>query len=531
MKYGTAAFLLVFAKEGTSSFVLPRESSRLSKKTSPGRTKSVFQLRQEKHRKLPALSAATNEIRSVKDDNIIPASIAVGAITAAMGFLYGKVLGLSVNTIWRTIPNLLLEKTGSINPHIFITSTCTIGGLIMGLLTSKLSSTFAISDFVSAFSRVPAETLPSPKIHLGPLLLLSLVTSSFGFSVGPEAPMVCAGALLGAALARRWYGKEGELAKSHQESLAYAGAAGALTAFMGIPIAGSIFALELTRSDAGIAQAGDRALSPSIVASLVALAVIRGVLAPSKAVGGHFAYGAVGELSGRAMMATAVACGAGGALVGTVFHKVVAKLKYVAWSSLSSGDKPKSPWKRQVVVKTLIGLAVGLLSSSFPQTLFWGEGSLQCVIDGQATAFAATKHGLSSFLTSAAKVNPSLPFSGPAAGFQVGAAKLLAIALACAGKFPGGIIFPLFFAAAPLAHASCAYLGVQQVVPVAVMCLMAATQASVTRTPLATALILSLTASATTELSVILPACLVSSYLGVYLSRQLSKNTYFQYTE
>ena len=42
--------------------------------------------------------------------------------------------------------------------------------------------------------------------HLLPLLLLSLVTSTFGFSVGPEAPMVCAGGLIGASLSRRFYG-------------------------------------------------------------------------------------------------------------------------------------------------------------------------------------------------------------------------------------------------------------------------------------------------------------------------------------
>ena len=116
------------------------------------------------------------------------------------------------------------------------------------------------------------------------------------------------------------------------------------------------------------------------------------------------------------------------------------------------------------------------------------------------------------------------------APLQVGFAKLIAIALACAGKFPGGIIFPLFFAAAPLTYATTSIIG-PKVLPVAVMCLMASTQASVTRTPLATALILSLTASATTELSVMLPACLVSSYLGVYVSRRLSKKSYFQYNE
>ena len=186
---------------------------------------------------------------------------------------------------------------------------------------------------------------------------------------------------------------------------------------------------------------------------------------------------------------------------------------------MRSGDSaptPKQKARREVLVKTSIGLAVGLLSVLWPQTLFWGEGSLQCVVDAQKTAFAATKHGLPTVLTSAAKVNPNLPFATAGAAAQVGVVKLAAIALACAGKFPGGIIFPLFFAAAPIGHALGSLLSApSSVVPVVVMSLMASTQASVTRTPLATALILSLSASATTELSVMLPACLVSSYFGV----------------
>ena len=483
----------------------------------------------EKH--FPPLQASTASTEKSKDDSVVPASIAVGAITAAMGFLYGKVLAISVKTIWSTLPNMLMNKFGTLNPMYFITGTCTMGGLLMGILSTKLSSTFTVADFVSAFSSVPAETLPSSGIHLMPLLLLSLVTSAFGFSVGPEAPMVCAGGLLGASLARYWYGKEEDpvTSKRHQETLAYAGAAGALTAFMGIPIAGSIFALELTRSNAGLSQAGERALSPAVVASVAALALIRAFLVPANTVGGHFTYGAVGALSGRAMMTTAAACGVGGAVIGTVFHKLVTFMKQIAWPASKNS---KSPWKRQLIVKTTIGLLVGILSFNYPQTLFWGEGSLQCMVDGQKTAFAATKHGLAGFLTSAAKVNPSLPFSGFSAAAQVGVAKLVAIALACAGKFPGGIIFPLFFAAAPLAHAAMSLVGGgSSLVPVAVMCLMASTQASVTRTPLATALILSLTASATTELSVMLPACLVSSYLGVYLSRRLSRKSYFSYNE
>lgn len=484
-------------------------------------------------------ATATSEGNAAtKGDGIMKASIIVGVITAAVGYLYGKVLSFCVTTMWHTLPRML--QTENFNPTYFITGLCTFGGLLMGILSSALSSTtFTVADFVSLFSSSSdsSKSLPSSRVYLLPLLLLSLVTSTFGFSVGPEAPMVCAGALIGASFARYFYGQNAST--ENQETLAYAGASGALTAFMGIPIAGSIFALELTSSCAGMNKAGGkRALSSTVMSSIAALVVIKAILDPLSTVGGHFNYGAVGALSGRAMIATAIACGAGGGLLGTVFHKLVGAIKKVAWTTKfgaknpSTNDNKKNLWQRPIIVKTIIGLLVGLLSSSYPQTLFWGEGSLQTVISGQHTAFIDTKHGLSQILTSAARVNPNLPFASAGAAAQVGVAKLVAIALACAGKFPGGIIFPLMFAAAPLAHSISTLLSVQSgLVPLIVMCLMASTQAAVTRTPLATALILSLTASAKTELSVMLPGMILASYLGVYFSSLISKQTYFGYSD
>ena len=464
-------------------------------------------------------------------NGIMKASIVVGVITAAMGYVYGKVLSFCVKTVWHTLPAMFQAE--SFNPVYFITGICTLGGLIMGILSTALSSTsFTVADFVALFSSSGDKTLPSSRKYLLPLLLLSLVTSTFGFSVGPEAPMVCAGALLGASAARYFYGSAEECGSSEpQETLAYAGASGALTAFMGIPVAGSIFALELTSSHAGMNKAGGkRALSSTIMSSVAALVAIRAIFDPAGAVGGHFSYGAVSPLAGRTMIATAIACGAGGGLLGTVFHKTVGIFKKISWNVGAKSDGKKN--LRPIIVKTMIGLLVGLLSCNYPQTLFWGEGSLQTVISGHSTPFIDTKHGLSEMLTSAARVNPNLPFASASAAAQVGIAKLVAIALACAGKFPGGIIFPLMFAAAPLAHSVSSLLGVSgSLVPLIVMSLMGATQAAVTRTPLATALILSLTASAKTELSVMLPGMILSSYLGVYFSRLFSKNSYFAYNE
>jgi hypothetical protein len=100
----------------------------------------------------------------------------------------------------------------------------------------------------------------------------------------------------------------------------------------------------------------------------------------------------------------------------------------------------------------------------------------------------------------------------------------------CVANFIISIFLPIL--AAPLAHSISTLLSVQSgLVPLIVMCLMASTQAAVTRTPLATALILSLTASAKTELSVMLPGMILASYLGVYFSSLISKQTYFGYSD
>eukprot|EP00957_Ditylum_brightwellii_P042208 3196488-Ditylum_brightwellii.AAC.1 len=197
---------------------------------------------------------------------------------------------------------------------------------------------------------------------------------------------------------------------------------------MGIPLAGPIFALELTRASAGMSPAAYQALGPAVVASVAALVLLRGIIAPASTMGGHFTYGLVQTLSGRAAIVTALACGAGGAVIGTVFHKAVHLLKDIMWkqktqvegssSSKTTGGMLSILLSRDVIVKTLIGITVGIISRFYPATMFWGEGSLQCVVDGQQTAFASTKHGLSAALTAAANVNPSVPFQSAWAAAQ-----------------------------------------------------------------------------------------------------------------
>jgi H+/Cl- antiporter ClcA len=516
---------------------------------------------------------------------LVKDSIQVGLVSAAMGHAYGLCLNGAATALWQKLPmwtarqlqtTLSTGSTTALSPpwllKWYIPIVTTLGGLLIGVVSSQKPIQFGVAEFVS---RVPSSSnqelysmkqLPS---LLLPLLLISLLTSAFGFSLGPEAPMVAAGALVGMAMGSRGQ-KAGSVDKrTRQEILSYAGAAGSLTAFMGIPLAGSIFALELACSSAGFVQSKSNpkvtkyALEACVIASLAALTLIKGVFNPSSSIGGHFLYGLNGAMpssvSGQAMLLTGAGAGIAGGILGRVFIKLVVLLKSLVWTTALPRNrnitasntnevelaeiKPvvaaSMSKRRNITVKTLIGLIVGVIGIYFPQTLMWGEGSLQCMIDGQQTAFGATKHGLSSLLMTKAIVDPSIPFGGNIrSSLMLAFSKLVAIALACAGKFPGGIIFPLFYAAAPLAHvmATCTMTNLSctgnsaAVVPMAVMACMAATQASVTRTPLATVLILILSASAsTTNLSAMLPAIILASYVGVWTSQLLSKRTYFQY--
>jgi H+/Cl- antiporter ClcA len=186
MKFLNVFFLLLGSSE-VSSFLSPSSRPHVIQPPFSFRD-SLLQSEFEGSKIALQASAISggNIITDDTEDAILLSSITVGAITAAMGFIYGKILALSLTTVWSTIPSLILKNTGQLNPAYFITGVCTLGGLILGLLSTKLHATFTVADFVSSFSSASIETLPSSSANLLPLLLLSLLTSTFGFSVGPE---------------------------------------------------------------------------------------------------------------------------------------------------------------------------------------------------------------------------------------------------------------------------------------------------------------------------------------------------------
>ena len=111
---------------------------------------------------------SANAASAVHDEEgIVPSSIAVGILTAAMGFAYGKILSATLALVWRKLPRWLdsrwRDSPISRNPSLFVTAVCTVGGLVMGILSSVFDEAFTVADFVSALSKAPIEALPSSR--------------------------------------------------------------------------------------------------------------------------------------------------------------------------------------------------------------------------------------------------------------------------------------------------------------------------------------------------------------------------------
>lgn len=133
----------------------------------------------------------------------------------------------------------------------------------------------------------------------------------------------------------------------------------------------------------------------------------------------------------------------------------------------------------------------GLIALVFPQTLFFGEREIETIIETGST------FGVTMLLL-------------------IGLAKMLAISCTLHSGFRGDFIFPLFYTGAAVGLAIA--LGFPQVHPtVGMVCMMAAVNVAITKTPISTTVILSVL-SDTAMVPVIAIASLTSFLLTINLN-------------
>lgn len=374
--------------------------------------------------------------------------------------LLGVVCGLFAATYWVILSYLVQEFEHFSGLSLLIVMP--LAGFLIGWVIHGLGNPGEIGLIIDNIhlngGRLPMRENPS-------MIVSSLLSIASGGSAGPEAPMVQVTGSMGTWLADRF-----QLRGEALRTLSIAGMASGFTVLFGAPLGGTFFALEILHHQHVVAYA--EAILPAIVASCASYTIFVAITQlgigptwyfPQSNVDSLFdfaeasLYGIVGAILGWLFIAMFRGCG-------RLFESLPAPI---------------------YVRTTLAGLGLGVLAVLFPLTRFFGEHQLASIVEGDFPLF---------FLL----------------GLAI--AKMLAISVTVTGGWRGGIIIPLFFVGACFGKAiSMMHSGLNE--SLAMICIMAALNAAVTRTPISTTLLLAKLAGLSTFTPI-----LFASIVGFFLA-------------
>ena len=302
------------------------------------------------------------------------------------------------------------------------------------------------------------------------MIVASLISITAGGSAGPEAPLVQINGSFGG-----WLAGKLKLTLATSRVLTLCGMSAALGAFFGAPLGGALFALELPHRR-GLEYY--EAIVPAVLSAILSFFVFR--FNTGLTIGGMYHFEAIPQLSLMNLVEGA-ALGAIGALVALLFvflFRAVGHLsEYIA--------------HRIILLATLGGLSIGLIALAFPQTLFFGEKEIHTIVE-TGSAFGITML------------------------LAIAVAKMLAVACTLHSGFRGGFIFPLFYIGAAVGLAIA--LAVPQIHPtIGMICMMAAVNVAITKTPVSTTVILSVLSD-----TAMVPVIVIASFTSFLLTTQIS---------
>ncbi len=367
--------------------------------------------------------------RRIRWDNRIWALAAViGLSGGAIACVYYSVLMGLLGWIWDTGPLA----------HWPMPLTCALGGTLVGIATWRLGAPGEISTVVNNLHLRNGRIDPSQNVSMAANSLLSI---AFGGSAGPEAPLVQLCGSLGT-----WLGDKLKIRPRALRTATFSGMSSALAAFFGAPLGGAIFALEIPHRR-GLEYY--EALMPSILSGGVAYLLFRGLtsagLGPLWIFQPH-AFNSFRDISEGLGLGLVGALGAI-AFIG-IFRVVFRSFEHF----------PLHP----VLRGTAGGLILGLLSWHHPETLFFSEQQIKLLVTAQ---------------------HPSQIW------LLLALIKASAVGVTLGAGYRGGFIFPLFFIGACLGRAAAAVApGLDP--SVAMLAAMAGVNVGVTKTPIATTVIL-----------------------------------------
>ena len=414
-----------------------------------------------------------NNIVSTSNDGqltyskLIFCAVIIGIAGGLVATIYYFVLETMMHGMWHTLPEIVKPLFPSWLPTTnYVWIATTVGGFFVGLALYFLGlpgEMAQVVDKIHSPGKIDIRKSPA-------MVIASLIAITSGGSAGPEAPLVQVNGSLGS-----WLGEKLKLTTASARILTFCGMSAALGAFFGAPIGAALFALEIPHRR-GLQYF--EAIGPAIIAAILSFTVFR--LNTGITIGGFYHFEEVPALSPQNLFEGLVlgVIGAGLAVMFIAIFRIIGKLL-----------KPLE--QNRILLATLGGLSIGLIAFAFPQTLFFSEAQIQTVIE--------TGAGL-----------------GVGMLIAIAVAKMFAISFTLHSGFLGGFIFPLFFIGANAGYA--VSLLIPQVHPtVGMVCLMAAVNVAVTKTPVSTSIILSVLSG-----TAMLPVIAISSFVSFVLTSQIS---------
>lgn len=409
------------------------------------------------------------------------ASPSANSVTYQQTILYAAIIGIagglvatayyytlegSLHLVWRTIPELLspyLPSELASGNYIWIATT--IGGFLVGLTLHFMGLPGEVAfvvDKVHQPGRISQKQTPA-------MIVASLLSITFGGSAGPEAPLVQVNGSIGG-----WIGEKLQLSVTTIRVLTFCGMSAALGAFFGAPLGGALFALEIPHRR-GIEYY--EALVPAVLSAILSFCVFR--LNTGLTIGGMYHFAAIPPLTLWNLLQGAL-LGVAGAIVAVLFVVIFRSIGYLA----------KYIEHQTILLATLGGLSIGIIACVFPQTLFFGEKEINTIVETGAN------FGLVMLVA-------------------IALAKMLAVSCTLHSGFRGGFIFPLFYIGAAVGLAIA--LGIPQVHPtIAMVCMMAAVNVAITKTPISTTVILSVLSD-----TAMVPVIVIASFTSFLLTTQV----------
>lgn len=273
----------------------------------------------------------------------------LGAAIAAVVWVFLRLMDLGIELLWHALPARL-------DFPLYTLVLCVLGGLLLGLYKGRAGNYPEALDQV--IGRVKREKF-YPYDKTGTLCLCALLPLLFGGSIGPEAGLT--GVIVGLCC---WAGDHMKSARARMADLPQIGIAAALGVIFGSPLFGLAAPVE-ERADSDRETVLPKAAKlASHVAAVLAAFGTFWVL-------GRLFGGSAGlpRIEAPDITTTERLWGIPLALVGVVFG-----YWYLAWEKLT--HRAFSALQRScpmVVSTTLGGLALGLVGTVLPLTMFSGE--------------------------------------------------------------------------------------------------------------------------------------------------------------